>query len=160
MRLTTRSFVAGPISFLLFSATALAHNVDTALEIDVTRRVNCTRHALAGDTITVHYVGTLAFDGSVFDSSRNFGQPFTFTLGAGQVIKGWDEGLLGMCVGEQRKLTIPPSMGYGDRTVGPIPGGSTLSECYHFPGSKLYWWSSEHRLLVSDYEIPTLTFSL
>jgi FK506-binding protein 2 len=66
-------------------------------------------------------------DGSVFDSSRTRGDPFEFTLGKGQVIKGWDSGLLDMCVGEKRILTIPSGLGYGDSGSGEkIPGGSTL----------------------------------
>ena len=70
--------------------------------------------------------GTLT-DGTKFDSSRDRGTPFEFTLGAGQVIKGWDQGLLGACVGEVRKLQIPPSLGYGDAGAGGlIPGGATL----------------------------------
>jgi len=80
----------------------------------------------AGDRVQVHYVGTLA-DGSVFDSSRKRGQPFNFVLGGGQVIKGWDRGVLGMKVGGHRKLTIPPSLGYGPRGQPPaIPPDSTL----------------------------------
>ncbi|TIB78853.1 hypothetical protein E3Q23_00655 [Wallemia mellicola] len=71
--------------------------------------------------------GYLFDDGSQFDSSRNPGrQPFTFKLGAGQVISGWEKGVLGMCVGERRKVTIPPSLGYGSRAIGPIPAESTL----------------------------------
>ncbi len=79
----------------------------------------------AGDKIAVHYTGTLT-NGTKFDSSVDRGQPFTFTLGAGQVIKGWDQGLLGMKVGEIRKLIIPPSFGYGAQVQGPIPPNSTL----------------------------------
>ncbi len=78
-----------------------------------------------GETVTVHYVGMLE-NGELFDSSVARNMPFTFTVGAGQVIQGWDEGLLGMKVGEKRKLVIPPEMGYGDRAVGPIPANSTL----------------------------------
>ncbi|MEE8336261.1 MAG: FKBP-type peptidyl-prolyl cis-trans isomerase [Candidatus Neomarinimicrobiota bacterium] len=76
--------------------------------------------------LTVDYTGKL-IDGSVFDSSKNPGRtPFRFTLGAGQVIKGWDEGMLGMKVGGKRILTIPPHLGYGSRDMGVIPPNSTL----------------------------------
>ena len=76
--------------------------------------------------VTVNYTGLLE-DGTKFDSSLNPGRtPFRFTVGAGQVIKGWDEGLMGMKVGGKRKLTIPPELGYGSRDNGPIPANSTL----------------------------------
>ncbi len=81
--------------------------------------------AKAGDTVKVHYTGTLQ-DGTKFDSSRDRGQPFQFNLGAGQVIEGWDVGVEGMRVGEQRTLTIPPHMGYGEYGIGPIPGNAVL----------------------------------
>jgi len=81
--------------------------------------------AKAGDRVLVHYDGRLA-DGTPFDSSRDRGQPFAFQLGVGQVIKGWDQGVEGMKPGGQRKLTIPPELGYGARGVGPIPGNATL----------------------------------
>ena len=82
--------------------------------------------ARAGQTVTVHYVGTLT-DGKQFDSSRDRGQGFQFKLGAGQVIKGWDQGVAGMKVGGLRKLTIPPELAYGDRGFpGAIPPRSTL----------------------------------
>jgi FKBP-type peptidyl-prolyl cis-trans isomerase FkpA len=82
--------------------------------------------AKAGDRVSVHYVGTLT-DGTKFDSSRDRDQPFQFTLGQGQVIKGWDEGVAGMKVGEKRKLTIPPPMAYGAQGRPPkIPANSTL----------------------------------
>jgi peptidylprolyl isomerase len=82
--------------------------------------------AKSGNTITVHYVGTLT-NGSKFDSSRDRGQGFTFKLGAGQVIRGWDQGVAGMKVGGVRKLTIPPELGYGSRGFPPvIPANSTL----------------------------------
>ncbi|MFP5074009.1 FKBP-type peptidyl-prolyl cis-trans isomerase [Neisseria sp. WLZKY-1] len=79
-----------------------------------------------GRRISVHYTGRLA-DGSKFDSSLDRGQPFEFKLGAGQVIRGWDEGFAGMKEGGKRKLTIPPEMGYGARGAGGvIPPNATL----------------------------------
>ncbi len=82
--------------------------------------------AKAGDNVTVHYVGTLT-DGKKFDSSRDRGRGFAFQLGAGRVIQGWDQGVAGMQVGQLRKLTIPPQLGYGDRGFPPvIPPNSTL----------------------------------
>jgi FKBP-type peptidyl-prolyl cis-trans isomerase len=82
--------------------------------------------AVAGKEVTVHYIGTLQ-DGTKFDASRDHGQPFTFPLGGGQVIKGWDEGVVGMKIGGKRKLTIPPEMGYGAQGAGGvIPPNATL----------------------------------
>lgn len=78
-----------------------------------------------GDELTVHYTGTLE-DGTKFDSSVDRGTPFSFTLGAGQVIQGWEQGMLNMKVGEKRRLTIPYSLGYGENGYGPIPPKATL----------------------------------
>ena len=99
----------------------------TKLQIGVKKRVeNCEVKSRKGDTLHMHYTGTLQ-DGTEFDSSIPRGEPLSFTLGAGQVIKGWDQGLLAMCAGEKKKLVIPPDLGYGDSGAGDkIPGGSVL----------------------------------
>lgn len=82
--------------------------------------------AVAGQTIEVHYTGWLE-DGTKFDSSHDRNETFTFKLGAGQVIQGWDQGFAGMKIGGTRKLTIPPGMGYGERGAGGvIPPNATL----------------------------------
>lgn len=82
--------------------------------------------AKAGQVVTVHYTGTLT-DGTKFDSSVDRKQPFSFKLGVGQVIRGWDEGFAGMKIGGKRKLTIPPEMGYGAHGAGGvIPPNATL----------------------------------
>jgi FKBP-type peptidyl-prolyl cis-trans isomerase len=119
MRLLTTALAVLP-------AFAYAQNLD----ITVTKPVECTRKTKNGDTVSMKYKGTLT-DGTQFDSNFDSGRPFEFKLGAGQVIAGWDKGLLGMCIGEGRKLTIPPGMAYGSQRVGPIPAGSTLSEYHH-----------------------------
>ncbi|KAK3251158.1 Peptidyl-prolyl cis-trans isomerase fpr2 [Cymbomonas tetramitiformis] len=87
----------------------------------------CSLKTKRGDKLTMHYTGTLA-DGTKFDSSLDRKRPFDFTLGSGQVIKGWDQGLEGMCVGEKRKLIIPSHLGYGDAGAGGvIPPKATLT---------------------------------
>src|SRR5688572_5301866 len=81
--------------------------------------------AAAGDTLTVHYIGTLE-NGQVFDNSYTRGEPFTFVLGAGRVIQGWDQGLVGMRVGGKRRLIIPPALAYGSQGTPVIPPNATL----------------------------------
>lgn len=97
----------------------------TRLTTEMMRAGSGDRETKKGDTISVHYTGTL-LDGTKFDSSVDRGEPFTFTLGAGNVIRGWDEGLVGMKVGEKRKLTIPADMAYGSQSMGKIPANSPL----------------------------------
>jgi len=102
----------------------------TTLQIGIKNRVPegiCRKRTKSGDQISVHYTGTLFEDGTEFDSSIPRGDAFTFTLGVGQVIKGWDDGLKGMCIGEKRKLIIPSDLAYGKRGSPPvIPGDATL----------------------------------
>ncbi|XP_054836552.1 peptidyl-prolyl cis-trans isomerase FKBP2 isoform X3 [Eublepharis macularius] len=106
---------------------ALSTEGKRKLQIGVKKRVdNCPIKSRKGDVLHMHYTGKLE-DGTEFDSSLTRDQPFVFSLGTGQVIKGWDQGLLGMCEGEKRKLVIPSELGYGDRGAPPkIPGGATL----------------------------------
>ncbi|XP_054271669.1 peptidyl-prolyl cis-trans isomerase FKBP2 [Macrosteles quadrilineatus] len=96
------------------------------LQIGIKKRVeNCKVKSKKGDFLHMHYRGTLE-DGTEFDSSLSR-DPLTFTLGSGQVIKGWDQGLMGMCEGEKRKLVIPPHLAYGSNGAPPkIPGDATL----------------------------------
>ncbi|KAJ2906395.1 hypothetical protein MKZ38_001755 [Zalerion maritima] len=114
------------VAFAIFAAGVFA--AEEGFKIDITNKVepDCTRKTEKGDKIKVHYRGTLESTGDKFDASYDRNVPFGFKLGGGQVIKGWEEGLLDMCVGEKRTLTVPPSMGYGSRQVGPIPASSTL----------------------------------
>lgn len=88
-------------------------------------KIGTGAEAKFGKNITVHYVGTLT-DGTKFDSSRDRNSSFKFTLGKGEVIKGWDEGVNGMRIGDIRKLVIPPQLAYGDRKRAKIPANSTL----------------------------------
>ncbi|KAJ8461019.1 hypothetical protein OPV22_033945 [Ensete ventricosum] len=113
-------------ALILFVSAKKSGDV-TELQIGVKYKPeSCTVQAHKGDKIKVHYRGSLT-NGEVFDSSFERGDPIEFELGSGQVIKGWDQGLLGMCVGEKRKLKIPSKLGYGAQGSPPkIPGGATL----------------------------------
>ncbi|SFB73392.1 peptidylprolyl isomerase [Nocardioides terrae] len=82
--------------------------------------------AVAGRTVSVHYVGVALSSGEEFDASYNRGAPFQFPLGAGRVIAGWDQGVQGMKVGGRRQLVIPPHLGYGNRDLGVIKPNETL----------------------------------
>ncbi len=99
---------------------------ETTLQVEVLQEGTGDRQVEQNDVISVHYVGTLT-DSTKFDSSIDRGEPFTFTIGIGQVIQGWDQGVLGMKVGEKRKLTIPSELAYGEQGSGAvIPPNATL----------------------------------
>ena len=98
----------------LFISVSLAQN---GLQIQtLSGPTNCARKVQAGDKITAHYSGKL-IDGTKFDSSYDRGQPFQVQIGVGKVIKGWDQGIVGMCVGEKRQLIVPPELGYGEKVI-------------------------------------------
>ena len=121
-----RSFTAVTL-LLAITATVYGVKTDSGLEIEYVETPEaCDVKVKRSDLLTMHYTGTLA-DGTKFDSSVDRNEPFQFQIGIGQVIKGWDEGVMGMCVGEKRKLIVPPELGYGDQGAGElIPGGATL----------------------------------
>ena len=118
----------GPVPEESAAVPATGGSVPVTLEgglIIEDTQVGAGDEAKPGMTLSMHYTGTLD-DGTVFDSSRTRNQPFEFTLGSGQVIQGWEKGIAGMKVGGERKLTIPPAMGYGSNSAGSIPPNSTL----------------------------------
>ena len=114
---------SGELNKILKGETMVVKNVTELKVEDVA--LGQSEEAKNGDTLIVHYEGFLE-NGVKFDSSVDRGQPFTFTLGEGRVIKGWEQGMLGMKIGGHRRLTIPPELGYGDRGQGAIPPDSTL----------------------------------
>lgn len=115
------------VIFLLGAITAEPQMTPSGLGVEnISKPETCDRVAKNGDVLTMHYTGTLE-DGKKFDSSYDRSEPFKFQIGVGQVIKGWEEGVLGMCVGEKRRLIVPPQLGYGEQGAGDIiPGGATL----------------------------------
>ncbi|XP_045179257.1 uncharacterized protein LOC123538911 [Mercenaria mercenaria] len=115
------------LSLLVAIAAVVVNCEDGELKVEVVHAVEkCDRKTKKHDLVTMHYAGFLE-NGTQFDSSLERNQPFQFQLGIGQVIKGWEDGLLDMCPGEKRKLTIPPNLAYGDKGAGDaIPAGATL----------------------------------
>lgn len=116
--------------FIACVVTAHAEDAPAFTTTDSGLQIAVTHHGdgavpQTGQVVIAHYTGTLP-DGTVFDSSVPRGEPFAFTLGYGQVIKGWDEGFARLRVGDKATLLIPPSLAYGDRDRGPIPANSTL----------------------------------
>ncbi|MCL5011929.1 MAG: FKBP-type peptidyl-prolyl cis-trans isomerase [Patescibacteria group bacterium] len=108
------------------TATENKNNMQEQTQFQIIDQTVGTGDAVkSGDTVEVNYVGTLE-NGTKFDSSYDRGTPFSFTVGAGQVIQGWEQGLIGMKVGGKRKLIIPYTMGYGEQGMGPIPPKATL----------------------------------
>ncbi len=108
-----------------FESQKISQSDGQDLEIEILKQ-GYGKEAKDRDTVSVHYTGFLA-DGTKFDSSLDKGRPFSFTLGAGQVIKGWDLGVKGMKIGEKRRLVMPPELGYGAAGAGGvIPPNSTL----------------------------------
>jgi FKBP-type peptidyl-prolyl cis-trans isomerase len=118
---------AGQTTEEVSEATQGANLMEETTELKIEDEVEGTgEEAVSGKKVTVNYQGQLV-DGTVFDSSYKRGTPFTFTLGAGEVIRGWDEGVVGMKVGGKRKLTIPPDLAYGEAGIGGvIPPNATL----------------------------------
>merc|ERR1711974_333214 len=115
------------ILFTLAVASAEVKETESGLKVEyISKPDACDKVARNGDMLEMHYTGTLE-DGKKFDSSYDRSEPFKFQIGVGQVIKGWEEGVLGMCIGEKRRLVVPPELGYGAQGAGDIiPGGATL----------------------------------
>jgi len=129
--------LAGCVVFLATVITEAGRNLTTpsGLKVDILQEGNGPVPQ-KGQTVVVHYTGTLE-NGKKFDSSRDRGEPFSFVLGAGQVIRGWDEGLALMNVGIRARLTIPPQLGYGSGGAGNvIPPNATLIFDVELVGTK------------------------
>jgi len=120
-------FIVAVIAYFAFQSIGKTEQITTSSGLVIEDLVvGSGAEAKTGDMVSVHYTGTL-ITGEKFDSSLDRGTPFSFTLGAGEVIKGWDEGVAGMKVGGKRKLTIPPELGYGASGYPPvIPQNATL----------------------------------
>eukprot|EP01134_Creolimax_fragrantissima_P003638 CFRG3638T1 len=123
-------FVKASLCFMALVATCAEAGDIEKLAVGIKHRVPedlCLDRAHKDDTVHVHYTGKLLSTGEKFDSSLDRGQPFSFRVGRGHVISGWDKGVLGMCIGEKRKLKIPSEMGYGKSGSPPtIPGDADL----------------------------------
>ena len=111
------------VGFYLFNSSTtpvVINNSNNTTLTTLTNQTNMT--AQNGDLVSVNYTGTL-IDGTKFDSSLDHGKPIQFTLGVGQVIKGWDQGIVGMKIGDKKKLTIPPELAYGAQAIPDARGG-------------------------------------
>ncbi|PNS21807.1 hypothetical protein CAC42_405 [Sphaceloma murrayae] len=109
----------------LFAGAVSALDKPLNIQKDIEKGCPKEEQTKEGDLIFVHYKGTLQ-DGTKFDASYDRGDPLSFNVGRGQVIKGWEQGLLDMCVGDKRTLTIQPEWAYGSQAMGPIPANSVL----------------------------------
>merc|ERR1712242_151521 len=122
-----KSSLALALALMVTVSLAEVEERPSGLKIEhILKPESCDKQAENGQMLTMHYTGTLE-DGTKFDSSLDRNEPFKFQIGVGQVIKGWEEGVLGMCIGEKRRLIVPPELGYGAQGAGDIiPGGATL----------------------------------
>lgn len=130
----------------LYFSSAFSESQDK-LVIEQMIKHSCGRKSQNGDKLELHYVGTLQ-NKKVFDSSRDRKQTFDFVIGRGEVIQGWEKGLLEMCPGDRRRLIVPPSLGYGDMNMGKIPANSHLF--FDVQLISIFDPASERK-----YEIPT-----